>query len=89
MSSSVERTLKEAAERSARSYKEDSKNPWAATPENCDPRTGRYREGAINRQMSCVRAMGPERAAEIAAAADGVGAKLGDLFAPGFTNRGR
>ncbi|MGD0332984.1 MAG: hypothetical protein ABSA90_06970 [Xanthobacteraceae bacterium] len=84
--SSVEKTLQDAAERSARAYKEDSTNPWAATPENCDARTGRYREGAISRQMSCVRALGPEKSAQISAA---VSAKLGDLYAPGYTNRGR
>ena len=61
-------------------------NPWAATPANCNMKTGRYTDDAIKRQMSAVRGMGPEKAAQISAA---VSAKLGDLYAPGFTNRGR
>lgn len=44
---------------------------------------GRYTEDAIKRQMSCVRAMGPERAAETAAV---VGARLGQIYAPGYRN---
>jgi len=78
--SAVEKRLIETAEASRASYKESSKNPWE--PEgNTDPRTGRYSEGAIGRQMSCTRALGPEKAAEIASK---VGAVLGQIYAPGF-----
>ncbi len=61
-------------------------NPWAAIETNINTKTGRYLEDAIKRQMSCVRAMGPERAAETAAV---VGARLGQIYAPGFANKGR
>jgi hypothetical protein len=47
-------------------------------------RTGRYTDDAIKRQMSLVRATGPEKSAQISAS---VGAKLGDIYAPGFKNR--
>lgn len=61
-------------------------NPWAATPSNCDMKTGRYNDDAIKRQMSAVRGMGTDnkgglKAASVAAA---VGAVLGQLYAPGF-----
>ncbi len=61
-----------------------SKNPWAAVENNINPKTGRFTEAAIRRQFSFVRAAGPHKAAEVAAA---VGAKLGDLYAPGFRSR--
>ncbi len=82
--SAVEKTMIDAANKSARSYREDSKNPWEPSPENCDQRTGRYHAGAVDRQMSCVRALGPEKAAEIASK---VGAALGQIYAPGFGNK--
>jgi hypothetical protein len=58
-----------------------SKNPWAATEANINPKTGRFSDDAIHRQMSLVRATGPEKSAQIAAS---VGSKLGDLYAAGF-----
>ncbi|MGH9807694.1 MAG: hypothetical protein ACRD9W_10620, partial [Terriglobia bacterium] len=58
-----------------------SKNPWAPIETNINPKTGRYTEDAIRRQMSLCRATGPEKAAQVAAS---VSAKLGDIFAPGF-----
>lgn len=54
-----------------------TKNPWAAVDKNIDKR-GRYTDDAIKRQMSLTRAVGVERAAQIAAS---VGNKLGDLYA--------
>lgn len=59
-----------------------AKNPWAANG-NINPKTGRYTDDAIKRQMSLVR-VGVEPAAKIAAA---VGSKLGDIYAPGFKSR--
>ncbi len=56
-------------------------NPWNA--EGNVHKSGRYTEDAIKRQMSTVRAMGPERAAEVAAV---VGARLGQIYAPGYRN---
>ncbi len=56
-------------------------NPWAGAEGNINPKTGRFTENAIRRQFSCVRAMGPQRAAQIAAVC---GSKLGDLYAAGF-----
>lgn len=61
-----------------------SKNPWAPIESNINLKTGRYTEAAVKRQFSTVRALGVQKAAEIAA---GVGAKPGDIFAPGFKNR--
>lgn len=56
-----------------------SKNPWAGIEANIKPGSkGRFTDAAIQRQMSLVRAVGPEKAAGIAAS---VGCKLGDLFA--------
>jgi hypothetical protein len=55
------------------------KNPWSAEG-NTDAR-GRYTDAAIARQMSLVRATGPEKAAQVAAS---VSAKLGQIYAPGF-----
>jgi hypothetical protein len=57
------------------------KNPWAPVESNINMKTGRYSDDAIKRQMSLVRATGPERAAQVAAS---VSAKLGDLYAAGF-----
>jgi hypothetical protein len=54
-------------------------NPWAAEG-NTDARR-RFTDAAITKQMSLVRAVGPERAAAIGAV---VGSKLGDLYAAGF-----
>jgi hypothetical protein len=53
-------------------------NPWLG---ETNPKTGRYTDATITKQMSLVRAVGPEKAAAIAAA---VGSRLGDLYAPGF-----
>jgi hypothetical protein len=63
-------------------------NPWAAVAGNIR-KDGRYTEDAIRRQMSAVRGMGTDskgglKAAGIAAA---VGARLGQLYAPGFANK--
>ena len=69
---------KKKTERQRRSFQ----NPWAATETNINPKTGRYTDDAIHRQMSFCRAAGPEKAAQVAAS---VSAKLGDIFAPGFT----
>lgn len=67
-----------------RSGADHSKNPWAAVEGNINPKTGRFTESAIRRQFSFVRAVGPQKAAEVAAA---VGSRLGSLYAPGFKNR--
>jgi hypothetical protein len=53
-------------------------NPWNAAG-NTDQR-GRYTDAAIAKQMSFCRAVGPEKAAQVAA---GAGCRLGDLYAAG------
>ncbi len=67
-------------------YDSHATNPWAPIPGNINMASGRYTDECIRRQMSVVRGMGLEKAAQISSA---VSAKLGDLYAPGFTNRGR
>lgn len=54
-------------------------NPWVAEG-NTDPR-GRFTDAAIHKQMSFCRAVGPEKAADVASK---VGSRLGDLYAAGF-----
>jgi len=54
-------------------------NPWVAEG-NTDAR-GRFTDAAIAKQMSFVRAVGPEKAAAVCAV---VGSRLGDLYAAGF-----
>jgi hypothetical protein len=51
-------------------------NPWAVAPENVDPATGRYSPAAISRQAHVVKALGIQKAAQIAGA---VGSKIGDV----------
>ena len=58
-----------------------STNPWAANEGSINPKTGRFTEQAIAKQMGVVRALGAEKAAALAMA---VGCKLGDLHASGF-----
>ena len=58
-----------------------STNPWAAVEGNINPKTGRFTEAAIAKQMSVVRGLGAEKSAALAAA---VGCKLGDLYASGL-----
>jgi hypothetical protein len=58
-----------------------STNPWAAVEGNINPKTGRFTERVIAKQMGVVRALGAEKAAALAMA---VGCKLGDLHASGF-----
>jgi len=55
------------------------KNPWTAAG-NTDAR-GRFTDAAIAKQMSFVRAVGPAKAAQVAAVVD---SRLGDLYAAGF-----
>lgn len=59
-----------------------SSNPWNAVG-NTDEK-GRYTDAAIARQISFTRAVGPEKAAAVAASVD---ARLGDLYAPGYRRR--
>lgn len=61
-----------------------STNPWAATEGNINPKTGRFTDAAIAKQMSVVRGLGAEKSAALAAA---VGSKLGDIYASGFQRR--
>lgn len=60
-----------------------AKNPWAPTPANIKP-NGRFTEDAVSRQMSLVRAIGAEKAGDIASR---VGCRLGDLYAAGFKSK--
>lgn len=53
-----------------------AKTPWANTPANVDPKTGRYSARALTLQSNLVRGIGAEKSAEIAAS---VGAKLGSV----------
>jgi hypothetical protein len=66
--------------------KKDAKqrdNPWLDNETNVDPRTGKYRQSALNRQFALARAS-VQAATGIAAAA---GAKLGDIRPPGRSRR--
>lgn len=54
-------------------------NPWADIPENLDPKTGMYNAKAVGRMASIARALGPAKAAELAAAC---GAVLGSVRPP-------
>jgi hypothetical protein len=56
-------------------------NPWAAVEGNINPKTGRFTDAAIAKQIGVVRALGAEKSAALAAA---VGSRLGDLYASGF-----
>jgi len=58
-----------------------TKNPWIGAGDNINPKTGRYTDAAITRQISLVRAIGVEKAAAVAAS---VHSKLGDIYAAGF-----
>lgn len=53
-------------------------NPWNAAGNTTA--SGRYTDAAIAKQLSFTRTVGPEKAASTAAA---VGARLGDIYAPG------
>lgn len=73
--------LPESEKKKLNGSADHSKNPWAPIETNISPKTGRYTDDAIRRQMSLCRAVGPEKAAQVAAA---VGSKLGDIRAVGF-----
>jgi len=60
-----------------------STNPWNAEG-NINPKTGRFTDAAIAKQISVVRGLGAEKSAALAAA---VGCRLGDLYAAGFQRR--
>jgi hypothetical protein len=79
-----ENGLPESEKKKLNGNADHSRNPWAAVEGNINPKTGRFTEDAIHRQFSCVRAMGPQKAAQVAAS---VSCKLGDLYAAGFKSK--